>query len=308
MLQKETIVEITDKSKGFYSTFCSSAQTRWESKINLKSETLKQVYQGSEVQNVYSSDNNPDIMSRGLVGIYRFKRHILSCSNTRKSQTVSQVGFPEMDLSVQWPAIQNINGPKNIYKNLSFDSRNFARKGVRICPYLDDYLVVAKSWGQLLKAVQLTVDVLGQAGFLINIEKSHPCPVQTLQFLGIQLDTLQAASFLPKDCALELKQTALDFMKPGSKRSARQFLRLLGLMAAAILMIPLARLKMRPIQIYLNTHWRAAYQPLDFLLQIPHWLIEHIAWWTDLSNLTQGSMWKKIPPTRVLTTDASLEG
>ena len=57
----------------------------------------------------------------------------------------------------------------------------------------------------------------------------------------------------------------------------------------------------------LNSLWRAAYQPLEFSLQIPPWLITHIAWWADYMNLTQGLKWR-ISPTTVLTTDTSLQG
>ena len=69
-------------------------------------------------------------------------------------------------------------------------------KGIQLFPYLDDCLIVTKSAAQLLHSVNLVIETFAQAGFIINKKKSHPLPVQRLQFLGIELDSTQAMSFL----------------------------------------------------------------------------------------------------------------
>ena len=181
-------------------------------------------------------------------------------------------------------------------------------KGIRLFPYLDDCLIVARSAPQLLHSINLVIETLAQAGFLINEKKSHPLPVQRLQFLGIELDSTRAMSFLPLQRARQLRVEALNFLTPDVTRPARQFRRLLGLMAATLLVVPYARLRMRPLQIYFNSQWKAKTHSLDHPIVVPQILIDHIRWWTDLSNLIQGLDWVRALPTRVLTTDASLSG
>ena len=104
------------------------AQTRRESKTNSKPKTIEQVSKGSEIQNVYSSNNNPDITSRGLVGIDRFERRILSNTDSRESQTIPKICISGTDLSVQCPAFRNINGSKSLYQGLGTYSRDSSRE------------------------------------------------------------------------------------------------------------------------------------------------------------------------------------
>ena len=308
MLEKEAIVEIKTKSKGFYSTFFLVPKPDGSQRPILNLKPLNKFLKVQKFKMCTPQIIIPTLRQGDWLASIDLKDAYYQIPILESHRPFLRFAFQERIFQYNVLPFGISTAPRVFTKVLAPIVGILHEKGVRMFPYLDDCLLVARSHSQLLWAVQLTVDVLGQAGFLINLKKSHPCPVQRLQFLGVELDTLQATSFLPRDRALELKQTALDFMKPGSRKTARQFLRLLGLMAAAILMIPLARLKMRPIQMFLNSLWRAAYQPLEFSLQIPPWLITHIAWWADYTNLTQGLKWRRISPTRVLTTDASLEG
>ena len=111
-----------------------STQTGRESKTNIKSETIKRVYKGSEIQNVYTTDNNPHVASRGLVGIDRFKGRILSRPHCRETQTLSPICVSGENISVQGVALRPINSPKSLYQDIGTDCRNVTRDGSSYLP------------------------------------------------------------------------------------------------------------------------------------------------------------------------------
>jgi ribonuclease HI len=180
------------------------------------------------------------------------------------------------------------------------------QEGIHVYPYLDDCLIVAKSPQQLQTAVIRTQEVLMQAGFVINFKKSHLLPVQKIRFLGLEVDTTQAATFLPEDKMQLLIAFCQSFMRVGQYHTVRTFLRLLGLMAATLLAVPHARLYMRPIQLYLNQNRDARIHGLSHKIMIPCKLVPVLRWWTSPTNLRQGLPWRNPSPSVTLTTDASL--
>ena len=178
-------------------------------------------------------------------------------------------------------------------------------RGIHIFPYLDDCLIVAKTKDQLIQAVHTSQDVLMQAGFIINVKKSHLTPVQRLKFLGLELDSTVAAAFLPEDRAQQIVQCTKYFSEVGMYRPVQLYLRLLGLMAASLLTIPNARLYMRPIQIYLNSQRDARIHGLQYPVMVPKRLLPIMKWWSNLDNLLVGLPWSQPRPSITLTTDAS---
>jgi ribonuclease HI len=181
------------------------------------------------------------------------------------------------------------------------------RRGIHIYPYLDDCLIVAKSRDQLIQAIGVTQQVLMDAGFLINFKKSYLTPTQRLKFLGLDLDTTLATAVLPEDRALELAKCCQSFMKVGQYQTVRTFLRLLGLMAATLLAVPYARLYMRPLQWFMNSHRDSRIHGLSHKIMVSRALLPTLQWWAHIPNLTQGLSWKTPVPSVTLTTDASLE-
>jgi ribonuclease HI len=179
--------------------------------------------------------------------------------------------------------------------------------GIFVYPYLDDCLIVGKSLDQLNQAVHLCLAVLDSAGFLINYKKSHLQPVQRIQFLGMELDSVQAAAYLPQAKAQHVVECLQHFLKVGVYKPVKLWLRLLGLMASTLLMVPYARLYMRPVQLYLNSQWKASTLDFNFQVLVPLRLIPVLRWWADLSRLTQGLAWSQPKPSITMTTDASLK-
>ena len=91
--------------------------------------------------------------------------------------------------------------------------------------------------------------------------------------------------------------------------TAYVFLSLLGLLSSATDAIPLGRLHLRPLQLYLLSHWAPASKDLKALIPVKHDLLDHhLRWWLD-RKCTRAGMLLDIPEAQThLFTDASGSG
>jgi hypothetical protein len=70
-------------------------------------------------------------------------------------------------------------------------------RGIRVIIYLDDMLFLNEEREGLVADVKMASDLLQRLGFLINWEKSLPTPSQSLEFLGMIVNSLSLAFILP---------------------------------------------------------------------------------------------------------------
>ena len=72
-------------------------------------------------------------------------------------------------------------------------------KGIRLIAYLDNFLVLARNWRQLISHTSIVLDILDQAGFRQNLKKCHLQPRQKFEYLCLQLDSKELRVMLPAD-------------------------------------------------------------------------------------------------------------
>lgn len=106
---------------------------------------------------------------------------------------------------------------------------------------------MADSEALLRRHVSLSLDLLCSLGISVNLKKSHLIPAQVLQFIGALLDSVQARAFLPQDRAAAIWYWVHQVQQHRSSR-ALTIQRLLGHMAAAIPVVPFAKMHMRLLQ------------------------------------------------------------
>ena len=124
-----------------------------------------------------------------------------------------------------------------------------------IYPYLDDCLGRNTCLRQLVSGRDLTLLTLKKAGFIINLKKSSLTPSQDLTFIGAQFRTDLGMVILPSERALALIAYCKTF-RVGVYKTAREFFKLLGFIAATLDVVTHARMCMRPLQLYLLTKWK----------------------------------------------------
>ena len=180
-------------------------------------------------------------------------------------------------------------------------------EGAHVFPYLDDILNKYQFQSRGDQMLQRLIHFLVKGGFLINVPKSFLTQARRRQFIGGMFDTLTFKVYLPEDRMNMLIQFVTEF-KLRQMAPARLFLKLLGTMAACIEVVLMARLYMRPIQLYLMVFWKPSSRELEQNVVINDDLRRHLTWWQKVQNLSQGAPLGHPKPDIVLTTDSSSYG
>ncbi|KAL0149969.1 hypothetical protein M9458_054628, partial [Cirrhinus mrigala] len=139
--------------------------------------------------------------------------------------------------------------------------------GIRILNYLDDWLILAHSQDIVCTHRDVVLNHLARLGLRVNWEKSKLSPVQSISFLGVELDLVSMTARLSQDRAQALKLRTAAPLK--------HFQRLLGHMASSAAVTPLGLMYMRPLKYWLHT-------------LIPRW-----AWWLGMYRVNVTPLCRK---------------
>ena len=124
--------------------------------------------------------------------------------------------------------------------------------GFRILRYLDDWLVLRSSFQEIVRARNFLFWLCQELGICVNLSKSSLTPFQTIDYLGMRLQMRPLRVFPTPKRILKLSSRVLDFV------SCRQQLlspwrQLLGVMSSLSSIVPGSCLRMRSLQLPLNT-------------------------------------------------------
>ena len=178
------------------------------------------------------------------------------------------------------------------------------RLGVRISSFLDDFLILAGSYQEAVEHTKLSVDLLQRLGFHINWRKSVVVPQRRLEYLGVILDLENLTFSLPEEKVEKVLSLLRVSEEPSVLRSDLESL--VGFLSFAASYLPLGRLWIKPLQLWMNSHS----SPLARRERVPidHAFREALLPWADRSFLEASVPVHPGFPSRVLMTDASLWG
>lgn len=177
------------------------------------------------------------------------------------------------------------------------------KRGFQIYMYLDDWLLVHKDRSILVSQAQDLVNLTLRLGFLINWEKSDLIPKQMFNYLGVRFDLRKGLQFPSEERVVKLLEAIQD-LRLHQGGPVALWLRTLGIMVSCIHIIPWARLRLRPIQLYLLAKWKPSSRDLKVFLAVNQFIEPHLQWWTDSTNVLKGSPIKSPNPQIVMETDA----
>ena len=176
---------------------------------------------------------------------------------------------------------------------------------IRFHTYLDDFLILSLTPKSLTDHLSYIISLLETLGFLINIQKSQLIPSQTIEYLGVNLHLDSLLLSLPHSKVLAITAMCQDTLLQ-SHRSRRQLESLVGLLNFASSLVPLGRLRLRPIISWMNSHTsphtRDRPVPLDRSLK------KLLVPWTDQTFLTSPVHMNLPIPSLQLMTDSSKKG
>ncbi|KAK5930500.1 hypothetical protein CgunFtcFv8_026728 [Champsocephalus gunnari] len=181
------------------------------------------------------------------------------------------------------------------------------QQGIRLATYLDDWLLLAQSEHEAVTQTNVLVKHLLNLGFIINTEKSMLCPAQTILFLGLHLNSVPFSARLSTE-RVKAFRACLALFQRRKHVLFRTCLRLMGLMASAILVVRLGRLHMREFQ-----RWVAALKlnPARHgarRVMVTVKCVTALRHWLHPTFLVRGVPMGAVLSRRVVTTDACLTG
>ena len=179
-------------------------------------------------------------------------------------------------------------------------------QGIKIIAYLDDMLLTGPNKALLTTHINVTISLFQYLGFIINWEKSIVTPQQTIEFLGIIVDTRRMLLRVPQRALIKIKSQCRRIAHRGGC-SARELSALIGLLSFTKVAIPIAPLFYRALQFDLISTLQSSnnYNQHVHLSQSSQ---ANITWW-----MTKAEDWNSSPILRpeislVIQTDASLTG
>ncbi|XP_059205256.1 uncharacterized protein LOC131984458 [Centropristis striata] len=181
------------------------------------------------------------------------------------------------------------------------------RQGIRLATYLDDWLLLAQSEQEARAHTRVLMQHLVDLGFVINAEKSVLSPAQEIIFLGLSLDSVSFTARLSAE-RVRVFRTCLALFRPGKSVRFRLCLRLLGLMASAILVVRLGRLHMREFQLWVASCGLDPVRHGARMVPVTPGCARSLRHWRVPSFLTRGVPMGSVLSRKVVTTDASLTG
>ena len=176
--------------------------------------------------------------------------------------------------------------------------------GVSIVAYLDDLILWAPTRELCRTHMTLTCNLLRKMGFLLNLEKSCLEPSQCITWVGVHWDLTRDCWSLPQTTVTSTTAMASALIQQGAC-SRRDMESMVGKAAWAGQILPEARLQ---------AHYLASAIPLFSpdhrlrVLRIPDFLLSHLQWWTNQSNLSAVCPLHADPISASIWTDASDQG
>ena len=167
------------------------------------------------------------------------------------------------------------------------------RQGIRMCRYLDDWLLLASSRPLVLQALETVLQLCQELGIVINWEKSSLTPAQRVVYLGVILDSTRFRASPSQPRVEKLCSTVEEFLSCDRQR-ASLWRRLLGLLSSLTAIIPGGRLRMRSLQLRLHLLWDQVDD--SSLIHVNLGCRLDLEWWVELDRLQLGISLAQVNP------------
>ncbi|XP_034567334.1 uncharacterized protein LOC117832353 [Notolabrus celidotus] len=178
---------------------------------------------------------------------------------------------------------------------------------IRIFSYIDDYLICSHSREQAIRDSAVVTGHLRNLGFNINWGKSRLQPSQYTEYLGLSINSLSYRVTLSEGRLMSLMH-CLSLFEWGKVISFRLCLRLLGLMASVISVVPLRLLMMRDFQRWVSALRLCPRRHLSHRVKVTPTCLAALRPWRDAAALASDVALGTVSSRVTMTTDAYLSG
>ena len=178
------------------------------------------------------------------------------------------------------------------------------RYGFRILRYLDDWLVLGSLFQDIVRLRDFLLWLCQELVVWVNLSKGSLDPSQTLDYLGMRLQARPLKVFPTPKRVQKLSFQLLEFVSC-PQQPLTLWRQLLGVMSSMSSIVPGSRLRMRSLQMRLNTTGRLF--PDSTSVSWDDSCLD-LRWWSEESHLSVGLPLDLLQPDLALCTDASDSG
>ncbi len=178
--------------------------------------------------------------------------------------------------------------------------------GIRLIIYLDDILIMGSSREETIDHVRITINLLQSVGFLISWEKSVLFPSQTIEYLGLDIDSRVLTLALPPskvDSIIGLCESLLKAVQV----KLRDIAKILGNFSWSIHMVPFAQGHSRLLQQFYIRSIHCS-RDLNKFVTLPPEACLDLKWWVNHLRQSNGKAILPSCPDLSIFSDASLQG
>ncbi|KAJ8349112.1 hypothetical protein SKAU_G00277010 [Synaphobranchus kaupii] len=158
-----------------------------------------------------------------------------------------------------------------------------------------------------VRNTQSLLSHLSELGFSVNREKSILTPTHCIEYLGLKLDAVSYRAYLSQSRVEKFVQQLALFHR-GNTVTLRACLRISGLMASAISVVPQGLLKMRDFQRWVLSLRLDSRRHLNRKVKVTPDCVIALRHWKTPLNFKAGRPMGAVSMRRTVTTDTSLRG
>ncbi|XP_021362427.1 uncharacterized protein LOC110456180 [Mizuhopecten yessoensis] len=170
-------------------------------------------------------------------------------------------------------------GPLVFTKLLQVVVGHLPSLGVDAPIYLDDSLLLQVDPVILSRSTRSVLGFLCRLGFIPSREKSEVLPSQDFVFLGYRFRT-DLGFVLPPASKFKKASLLVSVLVGVERIQVRWFLRFLGYLNSLADVVPLGRLHIRPLQLFVLSVWSPVSRQWDVYIPLPESVKESARWWT----------------------------
>ncbi len=175
-------------------------------------------------------------------------------------------------------------------------------------PYIGDIFHAQASASQTARTHDISLHCHFKLGFIINLKKSALVPLQLMLHLGALIDTARGLVF-PSLARTEMIIHATQGLLGLTQVSALRLHQVTGLLASCHALVPLCMSRFRPLSNLLRYHFDMRVDHTSKLISLSSPVIwSALKFWSCRDLVSQGIPLQPLPPTHVLTMDASTYG
>ena len=180
------------------------------------------------------------------------------------------------------------------------------RLNIRSIIFLDDLLIFGSTIGETIQARDTALYLLENLGFVINLKKSVLQPSQTMEYLGVIIDSTSMTMTLTAEKIQSLTTLGQQVLASG-KLSIRKLGSLIGKLVATAPAITPCMLQVRHLQ-QLHIQNLRHHQNLERMITLDTYSRMELEWWTGNLTIIKGKPIKYNSPDLIIESDAATSG